>query len=141
VNPARTVILDNEAVQALAEPSHRKHRRVLAVVEAAASRNLRHAGSVILAVPTAVQVEAGWNRKVPRTATLNRLRVDRPPLGGPTADNAAAIVSAVLVSVADAHLAVSLKASPGPHAVMTSDEHDVRRGANHVGVPVTIVKL
>ena len=32
---AQTVIFDNEAVQALAEVTHRKHRRLLAIVEAA----------------------------------------------------------------------------------------------------------
>lgn len=141
MKPARTIILDNEAVQALAEPSHRKHRRTLAIVEAAANRNLRRAGSVSLAVPTAIQVEAGWNRRRPRAAALNRLRVDRPPLDGPAADSAAAIVGAINVSVADAHLAVTLRTSPGPHTVVTSDEDDARRGADHVGVPVTIVTV
>ena len=141
MKPARTVVLDNEAVQALADPSHHKHRRVLAVVEAVASRNLRRAGLVTLAVPTTVQVEAGWNRRLPAAAALNRLRVDRPPLDGATADSAAGIVSALGVSPADAHLTVTLKASAGPHAVITSDQHDVRRGADHVGVDVTIVTL
>jgi predicted nucleic acid-binding protein len=141
VKPARTVILDNEAVQALAQPSHHKHRRTLAIVEAATSRNLRRAGSVTIAVPTAVQVEAGWNRRAPRSAALNRLRVERPLLDGPAADTASAVVIAAGVSVADAHLAVTLKDTPGPHAVITSDEHDIRRGADHVGVPVTIVTV
>ena len=57
----RTVVLDNEAVQALADPAHRKHRRVLAVVEAVAARHLRRSGSVRLVVPTSVRVEAGWD--------------------------------------------------------------------------------
>lgn len=141
MKPARTVVLDNEAVQALADPDHAKHRRVLATVEAAASRNLRRAGSVSLVVPAAVQVEAGWDRKQPRTAALNRLRADRPPLTGAGADDAADVVSTLGVSVADAHLAATLASTPGPHAVMTSDEPDVRRGADHVGVPVTVVRI
>ena len=141
MTPARTVVLDNEAVQALADPAHRKHRRVLAVIEAAASRNLRRAGSVSLVVPTAVQVEAGWNRRGPRTAALNRLRADRPELTRPTADTAADVAATLGVSVADAHLAVSLKATPGPHTVLTSDEQDVRRGADHFGVTVTVVSV
>ena len=141
MTPARTVVLDNEAVQALADPAHRKHRRVLAIIEAAASRNLRQAGSVSLVVPTAVQVEAGWNRRGPRTAALNRLRADRPELTRPTADSAADVASTIGVSVADAHLAVSLKATLGPHTVLTSDEQDVRRGADRVGVTVTIVTV
>ena len=141
MKPVRTIVLDNEAVQALAEPSHPKHRRILAVVEAAARRNLRRAGTVSLAVPTAVQVEAGWSRKQPRTAALNRLRVDRPALDGPSADDAAGVVSAAGLSVADAHIAVTLKQTAGPHAVITSDELDVRRGADQFGVPVTIMHV
>jgi predicted nucleic acid-binding protein len=141
VKPARTVVLDNEAVQALADPDHTKHRRVLATVEAAASRNLRRAGSVSLVVPAAVQVEAGWDRKHPRTAALNRLRADRTPLAGAVADDAADVVSTLAVSVADAHLAATLASTPGPHAVVTSDEPDVRRGADHIGVPIIVVRV
>ena len=121
--------------------THRKHRRVLAVIETAASRNLRRAGSVSLVVPTAVQVEAGWNRREARTAALNRFRADRPELTRPTADIAADLASTIGVSVADAHLAVSLEATPGPPTVLTSDEQDVRRGVDHVGVTVTIVTV
>ena len=116
-------------------------RRVLATVEVAASRNLRRGGSVSLVVPTAVQVEAGWDRKQPRSAAVNRLRADRPPLAGAVADAAADVVSTLGASVADAHVAATLASTPGPHAVVTSDERDVRRGADHVGVSVTIVRV
>jgi len=141
VTPPRTVLLDNEAVQALADPAHRKHRRILAAVEVAARRNLRRAGSVSLVVPAAVQVEAGWNRRVPRTAALNRLRVDRRPLDFAAADAAAGVVAAIGLSVADAHLAVTLAVTPGLHTVFTNDEGDVRRGVDHVGVAVTVVPV
>lgn len=141
MKPARTVILDNEAVQALADPDHAKHRRIMAAVEAAARRNLRRAGSVSLVVPAAVQVEAGWSRRQPHAAPLNRLRADRPHLAGAVADAAADVVSALGVSVADAHLAATLASTPGPHAVVTSDGPDVRRGADHVGVTVTVVRV
>jgi predicted nucleic acid-binding protein len=141
VNQARTIVLDNEAVQALADPDHGKHRRVLAAIEAAASRNLRRAGSVSLVVPTAVQVEAGWDRKQPRAAALNRLRAERPALAGDIADNAAEVASTTGVSVADAHLVATLASTPGPHAVITSDEPDVLRGADHVGITVTVVRI
>jgi predicted nucleic acid-binding protein len=141
VKSARTVVLDNEAVQALADPNHAKHRRVLATVEAVASRNVRRAGSVSLVVPAAVQVEAGWNRKQPRAVALNQLRADRPALAGAITDEAADVVSTLGVSVADAHLAATLASTPGPHAVVTSDEPDVRRGADHVGVPVAVVRV
>ena len=138
---ARTVILDNEAVQALADPDHRKHRRVLAAVEAAAQRNLRRAGSVTLVLPAAVQVEAGWVRAAPRSAVINRLRAVRPALGGLSAERAAQLVGKTAVSVADAHIGVTLAATPGPHAVLTSDEDDMNLVAAVAGVTVTVVAV
>jgi len=141
VNAARTVVLDNEAVQALADPTHAKHRRVMAAVEVVAGRNLRRAGSVSIVVPTTVQVEAGWDRRQPRGAALNRLRLARPVLDGHGADVAAEVVSAIGVTPADAHVAVTLQATGAPHAVLTSDEPDIRRVADHVGVRVAVVAV
>ncbi len=138
---ARTVILDNEAVQALVDVTHGKHRRVLAAVEVTAARNLRQAGSVRLIVPTAVRVEAGWDRRTRRSAAINRLRVDDSPLDRSAADTAAEVASALRVSVADAHLGAVLSATPGPHAVMTSDQGDALRIAAHIGGPVNIVPV
>ncbi len=137
----RTVVLDSEAIQALTDPAHRKHRRVLAVVEVAASRNLRRAGAVRLVVPTSVRVEAGWNRREPDAAAANRLRVDDFALDTPAADDAAAIRSALGVSVVDAHLGAVLGATPGPHAVLTSDPEDLRRIASHLGTRSTILTV
>ena len=141
MNTARTIVFDNEAVQAMADPAHPKHRRVMAAVQAAAGRNLRRAGSVSLVVPTTVQVEAGWDRRRPRRAALNRLRVTRPRLDGQTADEAAEVVSAVGVTPAHAHLAVTLKSTAPPHAVLTSDASDIRPVADHVGARVTVVTI
>lgn len=138
---AGTVVLDNEAVQALVDPSHRKHRRVLAVVEAVAARNLRRSGSVRLVVPTAVRVEAGWDRRVSGAAVLNRLRADDCPLDTSAANRAAGICSALNISVADAHLAATLQDTTGPHAVLTSDTDDARRIAEHLDVAVTVVQV
>lgn len=138
---ARTVVFDNEAIQALTDPGHRKHRRVLAVVEAVAARNLRRAGSVRLVVPTAVRVEAGWDRREPQAAAINRLRVADTPLDTGTADRAARVCSALDVSVADAHVAAVLDATAGPHAVVTSDTDDLRRIAGHLRIQVTIVAI
>ncbi|MGH8905062.1 MAG: hypothetical protein ACRD0K_00710 [Egibacteraceae bacterium] len=137
----RTVVLDNEAVQALADFSHRKHRRVLAVVEAIAARNLRRAGSVRLVVPTAVRVEAGWDRRAPRAAAVNRLRVHGALLDTAAADRAARACSALAISVADAHVAAALDATSGPHAVLTSDIEDLRRIAEHLDIPLNIVTI
>ncbi len=137
------VILDNEAVQALADPSHRKHRRVLAIVEALTGRARRGATATAeLTIPAAVQVEAGWDRRAPTTATLNRLRALRPALDGNAADHAAAVVAALGVSVADAHIAEVLRARrDGPHAVVTSDPDDLRRIVDHTGAQARIVTI
>jgi hypothetical protein len=138
---ARTVVLDNEAVQALADPTHHKHRRVLAVVEAAAARNLRRAGAVRLVVPTCVRVEAGWNRRDPDAAVVNRLRIDDVALDPLAANEAAGIRSSLGVSVVDAHLGAVLGVTTGPHAVLTSDADDLRRIAKHLGAHLTILAV
>ena len=141
MSQVKTVLLDNEAVQALADPGHRKHRQVIAVVEALAARNLRRVGSVRLVVPTAVRVEAGWNRRSPKGAVLNRLRVGDEPLDGDAADRAAGVRAALAISVADAHLAATLMATTKPHAILTSDPDDLRRIAKHLGVNLTVVTI
>jgi len=138
---ARTVVLDYEAVQALADPAHHKHRRVLAVVEAVAARNLHRAGAVRLVVPTCVRVEAGWNRRDSGAAVVNRLRIDDVALDTLAADNAAGIRSSLGASVIDAHLGAVLAATAGPHAVLTSDAGDLQRIATHLGARPTVLTV
>ncbi|MFN0091563.1 MAG: hypothetical protein ACKVWR_15045 [Acidimicrobiales bacterium] len=138
----QAVILDNEAVQALADPAHRKHRRVLAVIEAAAARARRDpAARAALIIPAAVQVEAGWDRRDPRTAALNRLRAHRPPLDEAAADRAAAVVAALGVSVADAHLAEVLTRHDGERVILTSDPDDLGRIIAHTGAAARLVTI
>jgi len=141
VSPARTVLLDNEAVQALIDVSHGKHRRMLAVVEGVATRRRPLAGSARLVVPTSVRVEAGWNRHAPPAAGINRLRIDDIPLDTEAANRAAQVVSAMGVSVADAHLAASIESTPAPHAVLTSDPDDIGRISRHLGIGVNILAV
>ncbi len=50
------VLLDNEAVQALADPAHPKHPHVVSHAQVVASRK-RRATPITLAVPTAMRVE------------------------------------------------------------------------------------
>lgn len=138
---ARSLVLDNEAGQALLDPTHRKHRRALAAVEVVASRTARRAGSMRLLVPTAVRVEAGWDRRVAGAAATNRIRAGDVPLDPPAADRAAAVRNVLGVSVADAHLAVAAEDAPRPVAVLTSDEPDVRRIAAHLDLLITVVAL
>lgn len=100
---SRTVILDNEAVQALLSVRHPKHAKVLALVQVVAARK-RRAPTLRLVVPTAVRVEAGWDRTTSRAALVNRLRVADAVLDVRAADVAARLRTAHDLSVADAHL-------------------------------------
>src|SRR5215469_4626678 len=96
----RLVILDNEAFQALQNPAHPKHRLVVSHAQVVASR--KHRAAVIeLAVPTAVRVEAGWDRASAAWAFPNRLRIADIPLDTTSASTAAAICNQTGVSVAD----------------------------------------
>lgn len=133
-----SLVLDNEAVQALHDPRHRKHRRALAFVEAMVARGRRGAAPT---VPTAVRVEAGWDRRAVGAAVINRLRVTDAPLDRADADVAASLVAALRISVADAHLGATLAALHAGCAVVTSDVADVRRLAAYLDAPVTVVAL
>lgn len=141
MNRPRTLLLDNEALQALADPNHPKHRRALAIVHEFALRRLRATASAGPFVPAAVRVEAGWDRRSAATVILNRLRILDLPLDRDSADHAAAIRTSLNVSVADAHLGASVIATPGPHAVATSDVGDMRKIAEHLGAAVNIARL
>jgi hypothetical protein len=111
------------------------------VVEATIARNRNRAGSHRLVVPTAVRVEAGWDRTASRAAVVNRLRVSDHSLGSEVANRAASIRTALAVSVSDAHLGATLAALDAPASVITSDTDDVRRIAAYIGVKPTIVRL
>lgn len=123
----RTIVLDNEAVQALMSTKHRKHRRALAHAQVVATRK-RRARTVKLVVPTAVRVEAGWDRTHPRDALINRLRIGDAPLDTPQANVAAALVDRYDIAVADAHLGATIHTAPtaDPVTVITSDPTDIR---------------
>jgi len=122
----RAIVLDNEAVQALAGQAHAKHRRVLAHLQAAVDRR-RRGRSVDVVVPTAVRVEAGWDRSRPSAAALNRFRVRDQDLDAASANVAASIVSAGVVgSVADAHIGATARELVADDiVVLTSDPTDI----------------
>ncbi|HUP84142.1 MAG TPA: hypothetical protein VM143_00620 [Acidimicrobiales bacterium] len=123
----RTIVLDNEAVQALASQSHPKHRRVAAHLEGATTRR-RRGRPVELVVPTAVRVEAGWDRSQPGSALLNRFRVRDHALDGSTADVAASIVAATVTNVADAHIGAAVRSLTSTDVVvLSSDPVDMAR--------------
>lgn len=133
------VILDNEAIQALASPAHRKHRQALAYVQVIASRK-RRAADIQTVVPTTVRVEAGWDRTSPAWAFLNRLRITDSPLDPAAASTAAAIRAWSGVSVADAHIgAVMGSAQAARITVVTSDPADMRRIARDKTVTIATI--
>lgn len=135
----RLVVLDNEAVQALASVRHPKHQRVLGHMEAV-ERRKRHAATISLLVPAAVRVEAGWDRTSPQWAFLNRLRITDVPLDAVHANTAAAIRERTQVSVADAHIGATLQSAPNADVtVITSDPGDIRRVAGDRSVTVVAI--
>jgi len=135
----RLVVLDNEAVQALQDPAHPKHRQVVSHAQVVASRK-RRAVALDLVVPTAVRVEAGWDRTSPAWAFPNRLRIADIPLASAEASTAAAIRSRTGVSVADAHIgAVIQSARADQITVVTSDPGDMRLVAGDKNITVAAI--
>jgi len=133
------VILDNEAVQALASPAHRKHRQALAYAQVIASRK-RRAADIQAVVPTTVRVEAGWDRTSPAWAFPNRLRITDIPLDTAAASTAAAIRAQTRVSVADAHIGAVIGAAQATNiTVVTSDPAGMRRIAGDKAVTIAAI--
>jgi hypothetical protein len=136
---SRLVVLDNEAVQALKDPACSKHRRVVSQVQVVTSRK-RRAAAIEVAVPTAVRVEAGWERTSPAWAFPNRLRIADVPLDSAHANVAAAIRDRTGISVADAHVGAVIRSSPAVQVtVVTSDPADIGVAAGDR--PVTVVAI
>lgn len=114
----RTIILDNEAIQALSQSAHAKHRAVVAHLAGVVVRR-RKGAAVTAVVPTAVRVEAGWDRSDPRAATINWLRVADRTLDTEAANKAAGIVRRSEVSVADAHIGAVVQTLADDVVVLT----------------------
>lgn len=133
----QVVLLDNEAVQALLGVAHPRRGRVLEVLGAVTGRRKR-AIPIEVIVPTAVRVEAGWNRRDPVAARINRFQIRDDELDRASADTAVEIRKAHRVSVADAHLGAVIAARTGDAVitVVTSDPEDIRAvaGSTHVNV-------
>lgn len=136
----RTIVLDNEAIQALASTSHPKHRVVVAHLEGVTSRRRRgRVGETIAA--TSVRVEAGWDRSQPGASALNRFRVVDRVLDGPAADVAASIVAAgVTTSVADAHVGATVRATTADEiVVLSSDPRDMAKVCDPTSVTIVAI--
>jgi hypothetical protein len=133
------VVLDTEAVQALRDPGHPKHRRVVSLAQVVASRK-RRAVAIQVAVPTAVRVEAGWDRTSPAWVFPNRLRIADHPLDTAGANTAAGIRDRTSVSVADSHIGAVIQSAPdGQITVVTSDPADMRLVAGSKNITVAAI--
>ncbi|MHB8262820.1 MAG: hypothetical protein ACYDGY_03605 [Acidimicrobiales bacterium] len=136
---SQLVLLDNEAVQALADPTHPKHRRVVSHTQVVANRK-RRATEIRLAVPAAVRVEAGWDRTAPSWSFANHLRITDMSLDAASANVAAAIRDDTGVSVPDAHLGAVIQSLPADHiTVLTSDPEDMRIVAGDAAVTIVTI--
>lgn len=138
-----TVVLDNEAVQALADVDHPKHGAVLAVLEVTNQRRSRKERVAVI-VPTAVRVEGGWDRTDPAAAEANRIsRAVDVTLDTDGANRCVALrrlvpeASVVDVTVADAAATAPLQ----PAAIVTSDAGDFTRLAGRVDAAVVIAVI
>lgn len=121
----RTIILDNEAVQALTVPTHAHHREVIAHLAGAVSRR-RRGVSIDSVVATTVRVEAGWDRSKPGESAINRLRVRDHVLDTATANLTASIPVTTGFGPTDAHVgAIVRSVSSGDVIVLTSDPTDI----------------
>ena len=133
------IVLDNEAVQALGDPSHPKHRKVLSYAQVAANRK-RRALDIKLIVPTAVRVEAGWDRRAASWAFANLLRINDAALDTPAANAAARMRSKTGVSVPDTHLGAVIEAAQAVRiTVLTSDPADIRGVAGDSAVVIVAI--
>jgi hypothetical protein len=94
-----------------------------------------------VAVPTAVRVEAGWDRTSPAWVFPNRLHIADVPLDAARASTAAAIRHRTGVCVADAHLGAVIQSAPAGQqiAVATSDPADMRLVAEDREITVVAI--
>ena len=133
------VVLDCEAVQALRDPGHPKHRHVVSQAQVVANRR-RRAVTIQMVVPTAVRVEAGWDRTSLAWVFPNRLRIADSPLDTASANTAAGIGDRTGVSVADSHMGTVIQSAPhGQITVVTSDPGDMRRVAGDKNITVVAI--
>jgi hypothetical protein len=136
-----TIVLDNEAVQALLDVAHPKHRRTLAFLDVSNGRNRRRQSTSVV-VPVAVRVEAGWDRTSAAGVVANHLsRARDSELHTRAADRAVQLREASGVSVVDATLGQTLGEVASPVVVLTSDVEDMQRLADLVDGAVRVVRI
>jgi hypothetical protein len=93
--------------------------------------------TVLSMVPTAVRVEAGWNRTSPAWVLPSRLRIADSPLDTASANTAADFRDRTGVSVADSHLGAVIQSAPHDQiTVVTSDPGDMHLVAGDKNITV-----
>jgi hypothetical protein len=124
---SRVLILDCEAVQAIASETHPHHRHAVAHLQVVADRK-RRSKSIDAVVPTSVRVEADLDRTAPSASFFNSLRIRDTPLDERSANVAASLHAQHQVSVPDAHVgaAIAACAHTDDITVITSDPGDMR---------------
>lgn len=136
-----TVILDNEAVAALFDIHHPKHRALLPYLEGIAQRRASDTSLRVL-VPVAVRVEAGWDRTSPKAAVVNRVSGARDvPLTGDAANTAQRLRAATGVPVVDATVGEGADAAAKPVVILTSDADDMRAIAERINGEVRVQRV
>jgi hypothetical protein len=147
------VILDHEAIHALSDVGHAKHRLVIALMQMTAHRRGKGRNVHVL-IPAAVRVESGWDCSRPSAAIIDRLRIIDVALDSDSANRAANITAANItavnigaerkVSVADAHIGATISVLRAHSistriSVVTSDPSDIAVVAGDH--PVTMVAI
>jgi hypothetical protein len=133
------VILGSEAVKALGDPDHPRHRQIVSHLQIVASRK-RRAEAIQVAVPTAVRIEAGWDHASQSWAFPTRLRIADVPLDQAHGNTAAAIRSSAAVSVAEAHLGAVIQSTSATQVtVVTGDPESLRLFAADRSVTIVVI--
>jgi hypothetical protein len=133
------VVLDCEAVQALQDPGHPKHRHVVSQAQVVAYRK-RRAATIQMVVPTAVRAEAGWDRTSRAWVLPNRLRIADSSLVTASANIAASIRDRTGVSVSDSHVGAVIQSAPHSQiTLVTSDPGDMRLVAGDKNITVAVI--
>ena len=137
------VVIDNEAVTALADPANPKHTDALAYLDVTNERRSR-AERVRVVVPVAVRIEAGWDRRRPTAANLNRIcGAGDHPLDTAATDRASELaLLEPAASVVDVTVAQAAEAAgPDPVTIVTSDRDDLERLAGHLHHPIVVAVI
>lgn len=125
---AASLVLDNEALQALADLQHTKHRVMLEKIAAVKYESERGA-SVRVVTPTAARVEALVARQTGGTAALGRFNVQDIALDSTRADRCVTLGAASTATAVDTTVAEAAESEARARrvTVYTSDVGDLNR--------------